>query len=106
MNEKSLIAEWLDKLPEDLRYEFEERAGIMEFDGGSSRHEAERGALILLFERHALRVSGLHLFWVREGEYLLTIAPETSVVGAMTPVSITEFLRELGGSLLLRVDRK
>ena len=103
MGEKSLIAEWLDKLPEDLRYEFEERAGIMEFDGGSSRHEAEQGALLLLFERHALRLSGLHLYWVREGEYLLTNREQG---GSMVPVSLPEFIQSVGGCLILRMDKK
>jgi hypothetical protein len=35
-------------LPEDLQELYEERAGIMEFDGGLSRDEAERQALALV----------------------------------------------------------
>ncbi len=36
--------------PEELREEFEERAAIMEFDGGLSRDEAEMAALLLAGE--------------------------------------------------------
>ena len=35
---------WLDEL--GLRYEFEERAAILEYDGGLSRNEAEAQALL------------------------------------------------------------
>jgi hypothetical protein len=35
----------VEMLPEDERYEVEERAGIMEFDGGLDRDAAERAAM-------------------------------------------------------------
>lgn len=37
---------WKDKrvIPDELREEYEERAAIIEFDGGLSRSEAERRA--------------------------------------------------------------
>lgn len=38
----------------DLRAAFEERAAIIEFDGGLSRDEAERAAWALVLNRHRL----------------------------------------------------
>ncbi len=55
----SLIADLLVRLDPDLRYQFEERAGIMEFDGGLSRDEAETLALIDLLRRHPGALIGL-----------------------------------------------
>lgn len=40
---------WLDE--QDLRYEFEERAAILEYDGGLSRNEADSQALHEIVER-------------------------------------------------------
>jgi hypothetical protein len=40
---------------ESAREEFEERAAIMEFDGGLSRDDAEREAWALVSERYRLR---------------------------------------------------
>jgi hypothetical protein len=39
---------------EDAREDFEERAAIIEFDGGQSRDEAEREARELILSRHQL----------------------------------------------------
>jgi hypothetical protein len=39
--------EWLETLDDDAREFFEERAAIMEFDGGLSRMEAEQAAKAL-----------------------------------------------------------
>ena len=41
----------LDDLPMDWRIEFEERAAILEFDGGLSRNEADSQALREIAER-------------------------------------------------------
>ena len=41
----------LDDLPIDLRIEFEERAAILEYDGGLSRDDADRQALTEILER-------------------------------------------------------
>ena len=38
------MTEWLENLDEDAREFFEERAAIMEFDGGLSRIDAELAA--------------------------------------------------------------
>ena len=42
----SLIADLLARLDDERRYEFEERAGTIEFDSGVPRDQAERLALI------------------------------------------------------------
>ena len=49
---QSLIADLLEKLDAELRYEFEERAGIIEFDAGVPRDDAEAYALIDLLRTH------------------------------------------------------
>jgi hypothetical protein len=36
-----MLAEWLETLDADAREYFEERAAILEFDGGLSRSDAE-----------------------------------------------------------------
>lgn len=41
-----IVADLVGKLPEELKEEWEERAAIMEFDGGLSRSEAEALALL------------------------------------------------------------
>ena len=49
---KSLIADLLERLDVELRYEFEERAGIIEFDAGLPRDDAEAYALLDLLRTH------------------------------------------------------
>ena len=41
----------VDAIPMEWRYEYEERAAILEYDGGLSRIEADRQALREIFER-------------------------------------------------------
>ena len=41
----------IDDLPMDWRIEYEERAAILQFDGGLSRNEADRQALREIAER-------------------------------------------------------
>ena len=48
----SLIADLLDRLEPERRYEFEERAGTIEFDSAVPRDEAEALALIDLLRTH------------------------------------------------------
>lgn len=48
----SLIADLIDLLDADLRYQFEERAGIIEFDGEQPRDLAECLALLDLLRAH------------------------------------------------------
>ena len=53
------IIEMLDRLEPDLREDFEERASIMEYDGGLPRDHAECLALLNVLRKHpaALLVS-------------------------------------------------
>jgi len=47
-----LVADIVNKLDDDLREAFEERAGIIEFDGGLPRAHAECLALLNVLVRH------------------------------------------------------
>ena len=51
-NDSTPLARMLET--ESVREEFEERAAIMEFEGGLSRDEAERAAWALVLKRHRL----------------------------------------------------
>ena len=55
----SLVADLIDLLDPDLRYQFEERAGIIEFDGEQPRDFAECLALIDLLRSHPGALLGL-----------------------------------------------
>lgn len=61
---ESLIADLLVLLDDDARYEFEERAGIMEYEGGAERDDAEAYALIDLLRRHPGALLRLYLVQV------------------------------------------
>jgi hypothetical protein len=109
MNEKSLITKWVEGLDPELRYEFEERAGIMEFDGQSTRQEAEFEALILLFQQNALRMSGLFLFRPSTDILLLTSNRESAermVQAGLHPVDLVELVQLHQGEVELRIRNK
>lgn len=107
MNQKSLIGEWLRGLPPALREEFEERAGIMEFDGGLSRECAEYASMAVLFRRHPLRAHGLHLVRVGPSRYLLTNDPGCpgSPTGDLRQCDLPSVIRELGGAVVLEAPK-
>ncbi|MCW2314899.1 hypothetical protein SAMN06265338_10914 [Rhodoblastus acidophilus] len=44
---------WLDHLPEELRDAYEERAALIEYDGGEKRRTAERRAFEAVIWRNA-----------------------------------------------------
>ena len=46
------IIEMLDRLEPDLREDYEERAGVMEYDGGLPRDHAECLALLNIIRKH------------------------------------------------------
>ncbi len=48
----AIVADIVSKLDDDLREDFEERAGIIEFDGNLSRGHAECLALLDVLRRH------------------------------------------------------
>ena len=62
-----LVAEVVDQLDEDLREEFEERAGIVEFDGSIPRPHAECLALLDVLQRHPEAIVGLTVLEMHEG---------------------------------------
>jgi hypothetical protein len=71
----SLIADLLGRLDPDRRYEFEERAGIIEFENGQPRELAECLALIDLLRSYPGALLGVTALDVRRGdasEFLLT----------------------------------
>jgi hypothetical protein len=47
-----IVAEWLVLMDTDLREAWEERAAIMEFDGGLERDLAEALALLLIIREY------------------------------------------------------
>lgn len=52
MSQPDWIIEMVNGLPPDLREDFEERAAIMEFDGGLPRDHAELLALLNIIRNH------------------------------------------------------
>lgn len=76
-----LVAEIVDQLDEDLREEFEERAGIVEYDGNMARAHAECLALLMLLQNHPEAICGLTVLEMhadRETYWLLTTDPVTA----------------------------
>lgn len=101
-----LIDEWLRDLPDDLasdlREEYEERAGILQFDGGLSRECAEWAALALLARRHPLKLLGLRPVDLGAGRYALV--PDVNPLGlSAVPASLelAELIRACGPVVLL-----
>ena len=58
MTKPSLIADLIERLDEERRYEFEERAGIIEFDAEQTRDQAELLALVDLLREHPAALVG------------------------------------------------
>lgn len=75
MKGESIVADLLNRLDADCREAFEERAGIIEFDGGLNRAHAEALALLDLIRLHPLCLSGITALQIElDGatEWLLT----------------------------------
>ena len=69
----SLIADLLDRLDPERRYEFEERAGTIEFDARVSRDEAEALALIDLLRSHPAALVGITALEVDQDGHVDTV---------------------------------
>ena len=70
-----LVAELVERLNASQREDFEERAGIMQFDGGLTRDHAECLALLDLLCRHPSVLSGVTVLEIEldgSTEWLLT----------------------------------
>ena len=75
MRGESIAADLLNRLDAEYREAFEERAAIMEFDAGMDRTHAEALALLDVFRRHPLCLSGITALQIElDGttEWLLT----------------------------------
>lgn len=84
----SIVADVVNQLDADLREDFEERAGIMEFDAQLPRAHAECLALIDLLRRYPNALSGvvvLQVEWSGSSEWMLT----TDVATARQHISST-----------------
>lgn len=59
MSNGNIVADLLNRLDADCREAFEERAGIMEFDAGLDRAQAEALAMLEVIRLHPLCLSGI-----------------------------------------------
>ena len=105
----SLIADLLDRLEPERRYEFEERAGTIEFDSRVHRDEAEALALIDLLRTHPAALLGFTALEVEADGILRLVvttdlnAAETRFGGIQRLVDLAEFVRTQFGGLALVV---
>lgn len=59
MTQPIWIKEMLNRLDADLKEDFEERAAIMQYDGGLSRYHAECLALLNILRKNPMTLMGL-----------------------------------------------
>lgn len=88
-----LVVEMLTLLDDHLREDFEERAGIIEFDGKQPRSHAESLALLDVLRRHPYVLTGVTVLQIkgREGtHYALATDPDRA----------RQLLADLGGIVL------
>ena len=81
MTKPSLIADLIERLDEDRRYEFEERAGIIEFDAEQTRDQAELLALVDLLREHPAALVGITAVEVRqEGKTFIAVTTDLALL--------------------------
>ena len=90
MTQQPIVSDLVARLDENLREAFEERAGIMEFDGGLSREHAECLALLDLYSRHPLAVLGVSLLGVEPTGYVLVSDPAMVIGGGLRVVGAAD----------------
>ena len=74
-----IVSELIERLDADVRELFEERAGIVEYEGGLPREEAESYALLDVLRRHAWALTGVTVVRfeiAKETCWLLTTAAD------------------------------
>jgi hypothetical protein len=74
-----IVSELIEHLDADVRELFEERAGIVEYEGGLPREEAESYALLDVLRRHAWALTGVTVVRfeiAKETCWLLTTAAD------------------------------
>jgi hypothetical protein len=92
-----LVAELVERLDESQREAWEERAAIMQFDGGLTRGHAECLALLDLLRLHPEVLTGITVLRVEldgASEWLLAINPDFA----------RQYLADLGGNQIVAVD--
>lgn len=109
-----MVADLVERLSPDLREDFEERAGIIEYDAGLPRAHAESLALVSVLSRHPSAVSGVTALRVptaRGYRYLLTTHLEDTRArlasrgeADVTVVDLAHVLREYHGTAALIPD--
>ena len=75
----AVVTELIERLDTDIRELFEERAGIVEFEGGLPREEAESYALLDVLRRHPWALTGVTVVRFELGTetcWLLTTAAD------------------------------
>ena len=103
----SLIADLLDRLDAERRYEFEERAGTIEFDAGVTRDEAEALALIDLLRIHPSALLGVTALEIeRDGESQIVVTTDLNIAeahfgGIQRFVDLAELVRAQFGGIAL-----
>lgn len=77
----ALVADLVTALNDNQREDFEERAGIIEFEAGLPRAHAECLALLLILRRNSAVLTGVTLVKVKlkgTSQWLLTTDPEVA----------------------------
>ena len=105
----SLIADLLDRLDAERRYEFDERAGTIEVENGVDRDTAEILALIDLLRSHPAALLGVTTFEVTTGSTRAFVASTNADsahdvfgVDALHTVDLAEVIRtEFNGLAVL-----
>jgi hypothetical protein len=70
----AIVSDLVSRLDANLRDTFEERAAIMEFDGGLQRDLAEALALLNVLSTHPLALAGISAWQIElDGESLLAL---------------------------------
>lgn len=100
MSDRSLIDELTAGLSEALRDEYEERAGILEFDGGMPRECAEFAAVALIYRRNALEAMGLCLVRLQDGTHALSESWSVGIPNTCE-LSLACVVRAMGGLAVL-----
>ena len=81
----SLITDLLDQLDVELRYQFEERAGAIEFGSGVPRDEAEALGLIDLLRSHPGALLGITAYEIeRDGRVAIIVTTGTDAAGSIS----------------------
>lgn len=80
-----IVSELVLRLDGNLRENYEERAAIMEFDGGLSRDHAECLALLDVVRRHPMALTGVSLSRMG-GQYVLTSTGEVADLSSVINV--------------------